>query len=147
MAPATEAQIAWRERNIERIRREDRQRQAASRSLWSEDRRARHRKATLRYHHAKGRFRKYGITKADYEQMLADQGGVCKTCARPAEDSRGGTLVIDHSHVTGVVRALLCHNCNVVLGLVSENPDVLTALSRLVGTTSDAPSSQEFSLG
>ena len=39
----------------------------------------------------------YGMTIADYDAMLARQGGVCAICRK----HRGKTLCVDHCHVTG----------------------------------------------
>lgn len=50
----------------------------------------------------------YGITQADYERMLAAQGGGCAICG----GKRRGNLDIDHCHKTGRVRGLLCRRCN-----------------------------------
>ena len=36
-------------------------------------------------------------------------------------------LVVDHNHTTGQVRGLLCHSCNVALGAVKEQEDILMA--------------------
>ena len=33
--------------------------------------------------------------------------------------------VIDHCHNTGKVRGILCHNCNVSLGLIKDNTQIL----------------------
>ena len=35
---------------------------------------------------------------------------------------------VDHDHETGKVRGLLCHNCNVSVGLMKENPEQSSAL-------------------
>ena len=53
--------------------------------------------------------RKYGITIADYDRMLEEQGGVCKLCGRPPAKRR---LHVDHNHKTKRVRGLLCFRCN-----------------------------------
>lgn len=61
--------------------------------------------------------KKYGLTRADYEQLEVEQGGVCAICSRPESDvGRGGKikpLAVDHCHESGMVRGLLCHGCNV----------------------------------
>jgi hypothetical protein len=73
---------------------------------------------------------KYGITGAQYAAMVAAQGGVCKACGLPPKQMRRGKgrLHVDHCHATGKVRGLLCHHCNVTLGLVNESSEILTAL-------------------
>jgi hypothetical protein len=65
--------------------------------------------------------RRYGITAAEADVMLQQQGGVCAICrAAPAAH-------VDHDHSTGRVRALLCFNCNGGLGQFRDDPDVLQA--------------------
>lgn len=59
---------------------------------------------------------RYGITYTEYEAMEIAQGGLCKICLRPPTKARWGRLHVDHDHVTGRVRGLLCHNCNNALG-------------------------------
>jgi hypothetical protein len=54
--------------------------------------------------------RQYGITAAQYEEILAYQGGVCATCGKPPKE--GKNLNVDHDHKTGLVRGLLCWSCN-----------------------------------
>lgn len=50
-----------------------------------------------------------GVTIAQYETMLARQGGGCAICGNPPKTRR---LDVDHDHTTGTVRGLLCHRCN-----------------------------------
>lgn len=58
--------------------------------------------------------------------MLAEQGGLCAICkTAPAAD-------VDHDHVTGAVRALLCFNCNGGLGQFKDNPAFLHAAAYYV---------------
>ena len=66
----------------------------------------------------------HGLEPGAKERMFADQGGVCACCGdeislNMASPQRG---VIDHNHATGVVRSLLCSNCNVGLGMFKDNP-------------------------
>lgn len=66
--------------------------------------------------------RDYGISLADYEAMLVAQDDRCAICG----DS-GRRLSVDHDHETGVVRGLLCPNCNLGLGHFQDRPDLLRA--------------------
>src|SRR5437867_13162633 len=50
-----------------------------------------------------------GLSLAEYDALLAAQGGGCAICDRPPKTRR---LDVDHDHRTGKVRGLLCHRCN-----------------------------------
>lgn len=52
--------------------------------------------------------RTYGLLPGEYADLLARQGGRCAVCRR--KSSR--RLVVEHSHLTGTVRGLLCWQCN-----------------------------------
>ncbi len=87
--------------------------------------------------------RRYGITAAEADAMLTAQGGLCAVC-RTAPAAR-----VDHDHVTGRVRALLCFNCNGGLGQFKDDPEVMRAAAvyverhrALPDTTVDAPGSR-----
>ena len=73
--------------------------------------------------------KKYGISLADYNKMMVDQAWTCLTC--PA-DLRVEKPHLDHDHVSGVVRGILCGGCNISLGLVKDNPRTLINLSNYV---------------
>lgn len=73
---------------------------------------------------AHNRLRRYGLTPEAFDSLLAGQGGVCAICGTGAP-KRG--WVVDHDHESGVVRGLLCHTCNVVLGYVNDDVKVLAA--------------------
>ncbi len=57
----------------------------------------------------------YGITLDDYNKMLIEQEGKCLICGI---DNPRGTKAwhVDHCHVSGKVRGLLCNYCNPRLG-------------------------------
>lgn len=70
---------------------------------------------------------KFGITPEQYRVMLDRQGGVCAVCKRP-ETRRGNHgqvkhLAVDHDHRTGRIRGLLCHDCNVAIGYLADDPE------------------------
>lgn len=54
---------------------------------------------------------RYGITEAEFDVMLVEQGGTCKTCPKTPEDE-GRSLHLDHDHADGRVRGILCSQCN-----------------------------------
>lgn len=66
--------------------------------------------------------RVYDLSPADYESLLAWQGGRCYICGNFPRSKR---LAIDHDHRTGEVRGLLCANdewgCNVTLRRLLNN--------------------------
>ncbi len=75
--------------------------------------------------------RKYGITLQDYEIIHEKQNGECAICNSPEttiEKSTGNIrrLAVDHCHVTGKVRGLLCAACNTSLGKFKDSPDILS---------------------
>lgn len=75
-----------------------------------------HRKSNLK--------RLYQITPKLYQEMFDAQEGKCAICARPREDFKKD-FVVDHHHISGKVRALLCPACNTAIGLFGDNPATL----------------------
>lgn len=100
-------------------------------------------RAQARRRNAEGRgrnsilMRKYGISNADYAEILAAQGGVCAICGRP-EAGRDGhkNLAVDHCHTSNAIRGLLCHSCNRGIGLLQDSPEIL---ERATGYLTKAP--------
>ena len=70
------------------------------------------------------RERKYGVTPEMYDAKLKAQGGLCIICRLPP-DGKIKTLAVDHDHEHGKLRDLLCHRCNLLLGLAKDHPDIL----------------------
>ena len=96
----------WKKENREQFNawaREDRKK-------WTDERRAKRalvaRRAALKA--------LYGISLEQYDELLAKQKGVCAVCFRG--NSPRKWLDVDHDHVTGKVRGLLCTPCNRSLG-------------------------------
>lgn len=69
--------------------------------------------------------RRFGITAAEYDRMLAEQGGGCALCRRSAPGGRWTSFAVDHCHETGRVRGLLCYFCNYALGVLGDSPESL----------------------
>jgi hypothetical protein len=75
------------------------------------------------------RVKLYGITPEQYAEFLETQGGVCAICglgeSMKRRDGQLRPLSVDHCHSTGVVRGLLCANCNTAIGLLRHNVNLL----------------------
>lgn len=67
----------------------------------------------------------YGITGKERNVLLANQNHKCDICGIDEVDATKSKLYVDHCHTTGKVRALLCHNCNTLIGHCKESEDVL----------------------
>jgi hypothetical protein len=71
--------------------------------------------------------RYYGITVEDYNRMFEEQKGICPGCTRH-QSELNHPLHVDHCHVLGHVRGLLCRDCNNTLGFAKDNPSILKNL-------------------
>ena len=69
--------------------------------------------------------RNFGITLADYDEMLEAQEGGCVICGKTPAEQNGRRLCVDHDHKTDEIRGLLCDNCNQGLGRFQDNPVLL----------------------
>ena len=82
--------------------------------------------------------RKYGVTEAEYRAMYRAQGGRCYVCRKASGKSR--RLGIDHNHLTGEVRGLVCTGslnamtCNRLIAIYSR-----AALLRAAAMLTDPP--------
>jgi hypothetical protein len=74
--------------------------------------------------------RRYGISAAEVDAMIEAQGGLCLICEeRPAEH-------VDHDHLSGAVRGVLCFSCNGGLGQFRDRVDIMAkAITYLERTT------------
>lgn len=64
--------------------------------------------------------KKYGLTEQALAAILERQEQQCPICERML--AYPTVRAIDHCHVTGSVRGVLCRRCNTALGLLEESP-------------------------
>jgi len=67
--------------------------------------------------------RRCGISLAEYNQIYADQDGICLIC------QQADATDLDHCTITNSVRGLLCGKCNKGLGLFDDD---IVFLSRAI---------------
>lgn len=69
--------------------------------------------------------RNYNITLKEYNELFNKQEGRCGLCGiHQSEQNR--VMAVDHCHKTGIVRGLLCFECNVGLGKFKDDSSLLT---------------------
>jgi len=75
------------------------------------------------------RNRKHGFTPEQYAQLLSIQGGKCAICGK----SFTNTPMTDHDHGTGLVRGLLCEQCNLEIEIIEDRAWLDKALKYVSG--------------
>lgn len=92
---------------------------------------------------------RYNMTPEQYQELLQEQGGVCRLCRRPETQMANNgflkPLAVDHDHSCcpetmrscgKCTRGLLCTRCNAALGMVGDSRSLLTRMiSYLEGKT------------
>lgn len=72
---------------------------------------------------------KYGLSVADYDAILERQNDRCAICKQEKDEH----LHVDHDHVNGKVRGLLCRCCNTAIGHLKDSEDYLLSALRYLG--------------
>ena len=76
----------------------------------------------------KGDLQSYGWTQQMVEITSAEQGDRCAICRKPNDNVGHNGLVPDHKHSKPPEpRAMLCSNCNSLIGFAKDNPEVCRA--------------------
>jgi len=111
------------------------EREAAMRAADPEALKKKNRDAATRYRanpnntiYARHLMDKYGITVEQFEAMEKSQDGKCAICGGPPRGragKKGKRFHVDHDHKTRKVRALLCFNCNAMLGNCFDEVEIL----------------------
>jgi hypothetical protein len=85
------------------------------------------------YYPTRGRnqhfLRQYGLTVEQVDAAIRVLGSRCEICGKEAK------LHIDHDHVRGIVRGMLCGSCNRGIGLLKDSPEVLESAAAYLRTT------------
>ena len=98
----------WKKNNYQRVR--------EIKSKWKKNNPNKIRNEKLQY--------KYGITNEIYDKMFNLQNGCCKICSKSQSEFKK-KLAVDHCHITGKIRGLLCDKCNKGLGHFDDSTEIL----------------------
>jgi len=63
----------------------------------------------------------YGLANPDLELLWQQQNGTCALCPMLLHTKTRHGMNVDHCHETGLVRGLLCHRCNIIVGLLDKD--------------------------
>lgn len=72
--------------------------------------------------------RKYNIGLDEYNELVGIQSDSCAICGTKDKGMARGRFrywSVDHDHVTGKIRGLLCQQCNATLGMVGDSVAIL----------------------
>lgn len=72
----------------------------------------------------------YGITLRQKKEMILNQNNKCLSCGTDLRKLKSKNICIDHDHKSKQIRGILCHHCNVVLGLMKEDYDKILKLAK-----------------
>lgn len=117
-------QSSYRLANRERLRVRDRERDKHRKSK-PEYRERRAELNKIQYARNREKYRnfylkkKYSLTEQEYQQMYEAQDGLCAICGNPPNSD--GQLAVDHDHKSGLVRGLLCNDCNIGIGRLGDD--------------------------
>jgi len=83
---------------------------------------------------ANNRWNKYQMTQPQFDEFLVKQSGLCIGCLRTLTPGVMGKGLphVDHCHITGRVRGILCMSCNTVLGQLQDDPSRLRRLATYI---------------
>ena len=93
--------------------------------------RQKHPEKQAKYSRTSNLRKNFGLTHAEYEALHDKQNGVCAICEGLC--STGRRLAVDHNHMTGEIRGLLCSRCNRGIGLFKEQAKYLLKAAEYVG--------------
>ena len=72
--------------------------------------------------------RNYDMSEKEYWELYELQGRCCAICKLPTDSTKikkALPLFVDHDHSTGKVRGLVCHQCNILLGMAKNDMTTL----------------------
>ena len=68
--------------------------------------------------------KRFGIDLEQYSLMLEKQNYSCAICNKHRLNFKQD-FSVDHNHLTGEIRSLLCVKCNTIIGLANDDKSLL----------------------
>ena len=81
---------------------------------------------------------KFGLDLDEYQSLIDKQDNRCAICHQEFQSSPKPH--IDHDHITGKIRGVLCHSCNTGIGKLRDSVEILaSAIVYLTRACSPSP--------
>jgi len=71
------------------------------------------------------RQKKYGVSAKEIEFTFGSQGRQCAICGADEPGGRFNQWNVDHNHLTGRFRGVVCYRCNQLLGYARDSIEIL----------------------
>jgi hypothetical protein len=68
--------------------------------------------------------RMYGLSLEELEAKIVNQDNKCAICGEELVRSKNKTC-LDHDHVTGKARGVICFKCNITIGFIEKTPELV----------------------
>ncbi len=124
----------WREANREHIKSYQkawREQNAASVAEYQKEygKQYREREGVQESNRVRNLWKNYRMTADEFNELWASQDGKCAICEidLAPKGRTPNSVAVDHNHENGAVRGLLCRTCNVGIGYLNDDPDLLIA--------------------
>jgi hypothetical protein len=80
------------------------------------------------------------MTLEEFDILLNEQKYNCPICKKDLSKINSKFIHVDHDHSTGVIRGIICNNCNTILGHCNDDSEILrSAIEYLSGEGSINP--------
>ena len=117
------------QKQIQEYRKNNPKRLAIARDTW----RSNNMEKVRKYQRVSNLRKKFGLSVAEYDAMAGQQNNLCAICGEPETfihkaSKEIARLAVDHCHITGQIRKLLCKRCNTGLGLFKDNLAILSSV-------------------
>ncbi|MCI0443008.1 endonuclease VII domain-containing protein [bacterium] len=66
--------------------------------------------------------RHHGMNLHQFKKMLISQDHKCAICGCGLDKRFKTRISVDHDHISGNIRSLLCHHCNSAIGFLKDDP-------------------------
>ena len=70
--------------------------------------------------------RMYGMSLEEFTQLFNSQNNVCAICK--GTEWKNKRPYVDHNHITGEIRGIICHKCNIAIGMIKEDINIAQSI-------------------